>query len=272
MENPNHSMSQEEIDNNYSQAQIQAGLGQANQSQATAQYYYQEQEKNLAETQLEVDSIKEEIYHLLRQDVLRISPEGNQVWEAIKIKEERTLTDWGVDRIMQMIHFYINKNTLLSNFDEKQIKTLMSRFVGELNDLVLMKYEVLFREPTLEECKKIFNDRLDEKKKLKMFAAEILNIKIDSEQVKKDVLNEMQNKIEEEIAKIRTEQRKQKLREYGMIMSQLEAMVYATYNRAFRGEERGSIRRHTQISELIGGRGGAPAGDKGGMMKWLTRS
>ena len=269
MEYPNQPMSQEELDNTYSQSQIPRALGDAQQSAAMAQYYYQEQEKNLAETQLEVDSIKAEIYHLLRQDVLRALPEGNQVWESVKNQSQRTLTDWGVDRIMQIIHFYINKNTLLSNFDDKEIKTLMYRFVGELNDLVLLKYEILFRRPTLEECQSILNSRLDEKRKLKMFAAEILGVEANEKQIKKDILDEMENKIEEEISKIREQQRKEKLREYGMIMAQLEAIVFATYNRAFRGEERGSIRRHTNISEVIGSRVATPAMDKGGVAKWL---
>jgi hypothetical protein len=254
------------------QSQVPGMMGQANSAQAMAQYYYQEQEKNLAETQLEVDSIKSEIYHLLRQDVLRTLPDGNQKWEQLTNDEQRTLTDWGVDRIMKMIHFYINKNTLLSNFDEKQIKMLMYRFVGELNDLVLLKYEVLFRRPTLEECQIILNQRLDEKRKLRMFAAEILGTSLDHKQVQKEILNEMEGRIEQEISKIREQQRKEKIREYGMIMSQLEAMVFATYNRAWRGEERGSIRRHTNISEIIGGRSAMPGGDKGGMLKWLRSS
>ena len=39
-----------------------------------------------------------------------------------------------------------------------------------------------------------------------------------------------------------------------MIFTQLEALVEATHNRAWKGEERGSLRRHFNISEVIGGR------------------
>lgn len=269
MEDNKQPLTQEEIDNLYVQSQVPGMMGQANSAQAMAQYYYQEQEKNLAETQLDVDTIKSDIYHLLRQDALKIYPDGRSEWKDIVNIRDRTLTDWGVDRIMQTINFYINKNTLLSNFDEKQIKSLMYRFVGELNDLVLMKYEFLFRRPTLEECQKILSERLDDKRKLRVFAIEILGGNPDEKQIKKEILLEMENRIEEEIAKIREEQRKEKLREYGLLMAQLEAIVFATYNRAFRGEERGSIRRHTNISEVIGGRTAMPTNNRGGMLKWL---
>ena len=271
MEDTRQPLTQEEIDNLYSQSSVPGMIEQANNANAMAQYYYQEQEKNLAETQLEVDSIKSEIYHLLRQDKLEQNPDGSQTWKPIKDEKQRTLTDWGVDRIMQTIHFYINKNTLLSNFDEKQIQSLMYRVVGELNDLVLLKYEVLFRRPTLEECQDILNSRLDEKKKLRMYAAEVLGVPLNAKDVEKDILKEIEHQVEKEISKIREEQRKEKLREYGMIMAQLESMLFATYNRAWRGEERGSIRRHTNISEIIGGRTAMPQGmNRGGMFKWLT--
>ena len=271
MEDNQQPLNQEDIDGVFSTSQVPRMLGDANQSQAMAQYYYQEQEKNLAETQLEVDSIKEEIYHLLRQDSLRVKETGATEWIPIQNERERTLTDWGVNRIMQIIHFYINKNTLLSNFDDKQIKQLMYRFVGELNDLVLLKYEILFRRPTIEECREILNKRIDEKKKLRMFASEILGIDLDPKKVKKEIILEMEGRVEKEMQKIGEEQRKEKLREYGMIMAQIETQVFSTLNRAWRGEERGSIRRHTQISEVIGNRVQMPQ-SKGGFSNWLRGS
>jgi len=269
-------MNTEEIDSLMEQANIQGQIGQAAQASAAAQYYVQEQEKNLAETQLEVESIITRIYHLLRQDILRPSKEreGDLDWCPIKDATERALTDWGVDRIMQVVHFYINKNILLSNFDEKQIDRIMLRFCIELNDLVLLKYQILFRSPTFEECKEILKTRLEEKKKLKSYVREILGEVISKEKEKEiedEIIRELEGKIEHEIQKIKEEQRKEKLREYGLLMAQMEAMVYATYNRAFRGEERGSIRRHTNISEVIGNRPSASKGEGGGMFKWMKR-
>jgi len=44
------------------------------------------------------------------------------------------------------------------------------------------------------------------------------------------------------------------LSEFELLFEQLSQLVYATLNRAWKGEERGSIRRHTNISEIIGAR------------------
>lgn len=269
-------MNPEEINNIMETANISGQVGQAAQSSAAAQYYVEEQEKSLAETQLEVNSIIKIIYHLLKQDVLRPSrdKDGEMDWFPIKNSEERTLTDWGVDRIMQAVNFYINKNVLLSNFDVKQIDRTMLRFCVELNDLVLLKYQNLFREPTFEECKTILKERMEEKKNLRKYTLEILGKNITSEEekeIEKGIMKEMENKIESEIQKIKEEQRKEKLREYGLLMAQLESIVFATYNRAWKGEERGSIRRHTNISEVLGSRPSVQAGGNGGMFKWIKR-
>ena len=234
-----------------------------------AQYYLEEKEKGIVDIQLEVDSIKSDIYHLLKQDSLNIDDETQRIkWTPI-IAVNRTLTDEGVERIMQSIHFYINKNTLLTNFDEQQIRQIMFTFMKEINDLVLLKYEHLFREPTFEECKTIIQERVDNKKKLKMFTLEILGKEIDEKKITEDLMHELEKTIEKEMEKIKTERRKQKIREYGLLIAQLEIIVYATLNRAWKGEERGSIRRHTQISELIGTR---PQPQKqGGAFSWGNR-
>lgn len=226
--------------------------GKLDQDTRTAQYYLEEQEKNLAESQLEVESIIAKIYHLLKQDVFRLN-EKNKVmeWNPIEDEKQRALSDWGVDRIMQVVNFYVNKNTLLSNFDVEQINRIMLRFVVELNDLVLLKYKQLFKEPTFEECKEILEERIENRKKLRAFALEIAGKTPDEEEIKKELLEEAEATIEKEIQKIREEQRKEKLREYGLLMAQIESIVYSTFNRAYRGEERGSIRRHQNITELI---------------------
>lgn len=225
------------------------------EQQAMKEQYYQEQlTQSIAESQLEVNEILEEAYHMLRQDVYT-DVEGKMTWLPIKDKKERSLTDWGVDRIMQVLKSYINKNTLLSNFNEEQINRRMLKFMLAMNGLMLMKYEFLFRQPTFEECKDILKDRLEQQKKLKIFAREIAGVETSSEQeeeIRKGIFKEIEHKIELELEKIKVEKRKQSLREYEMLITQLEQMVESTHNRAFRGEERGSLRRHTSIHEVLG--------------------
>lgn len=188
---------------------IQGETGKNAMATAQAQYYNQEKEIGLADAQLEVDTIKEDIYHLLRQDVKEIN-KGKFEWVDLKSQKERTLSNWGVDRIMQIIHFYINKNTLLSNFNEEQINRLMLKFIKELNDLILLKYQVLFREPSFEECKEIILKKLDNRKKMKMFSLEVLGKETNEEEINKELLEEMESTLEKEMEKTRRETKKKR--------------------------------------------------------------
>lgn len=234
--------------------QDMAGMSQDSATKnAQQQYYSQEQNRSLAEDQLDVEVILIKIYRLLRQDKLIIDEDTDRItYQQVTDMRNRTLSDWGIQRIMEVVSFYVNKNNLLSNYDEDQINLIMLRFITELNDLILLKYEILFRQATFEECKEILLERIENKKKLRTFAFEITGRVANEKLIEEELLEEAEANLEKEIKKIQEEQRKEKIREYGMIMAQVEAMVYATYNRALRGEERGSLRRHTQISEILG--------------------
>ncbi len=242
------------MDAMFEQSHLAMGAAQQAKESAMTNYYLQEQDKNLAEAQLDCSGTLEEIYHLLRQDVLKPSEKGIMGWSPLVNEEQRILTEEGVERIMQVMKSYVNKETLLSNFDEKQINRRMLEFCNALNGNIFMKYEVYFRKPSFEECKKIFQDRVQEQYKLRKFANEIVGKESKIKEVQKEITIEVENKIEYEIKKIRQERIRQNLREYELVFVQLKAMVEAIHNRAYRGEERGSLRRHTNISEIIGGR------------------
>ena len=218
------------------------------------QYHIEEQEKNLAEAQLECRETLVELYHLLRQDVLRPTTEGLMDWFPVDDPKKRILTDEGVDKSMQVMKSYINKETLLSNFNDKQIPVRMLKFCLALNANLFMKYEVYFRVPTLQECQDILKLRISDKIKMKKMAYEITDQDFNEEEIKQVILKELEGQIEYELNKIKAEQIKVNLREYELIFTQLEALVDATHNRAWKGEERGSLRRHFNISEVIGGR------------------
>jgi len=247
---------EEQLNEVAEQVDLHAGISNANniaRQTQQVQYQVEEQEKNLAEAQLECDKTLNTIYHLLKQDIMRPNEQGIMDWEAIKDNKKRILTDEGVDKIMQVMRSYVNKETLLSNFDAPQIQSRMLRFCLALNANMFMKYEIYFRIPSLKECHELLKERLVEKFQLKKIAAELMGEDINEEEAKQKIMVELEDKIEYELTKIKAEQTKINLREYELIFTQLEALVEATHNRAFRGEERGSLRRHFNISEVIGG-------------------
>lgn len=225
----------------------------ANQSQQL-QYQMEEVEKTLAEAQLDCEETLTKIYHLLKQDALKPNNDGVLEWQPIEDSKKRVLTEEGVDKLMQIMQGYINKETLLSNFDEKTIARRMLKFCLALNALLFMKYEIYFRSPSLDECQEILQLRIDDKVKRIKMSLELVNKEVDEEKIKKNVLLEIEPQIEYEIDKIKQEKTKLNLREFEMIFTQLEALVEATHNRAWKGEERGSLRRHFNITEVIGGK------------------
>ena len=249
----------------YNEVEDQVGLHNASQQgtlianqSKQLQYQMEEGEKNLAEAQLDCKETLTEINHLLKQDSLRVNEGGILDWFPIDDEKKRVLTNEGVDKIMQIMQSYINKETLLSNFDEKTIARRMLEFSLSFNALIFLKYEVFFRTPTLPECKDILKERMDEKIESKEMTAEIFEKEFDRESVKKKILNEMAGRMEYELKKIKSEKTKLNLREFEMIFTQLKALVESIHNRAWKGEERGSLRRHFNISEVIGGNSPMP--------------
>lgn len=263
-------MEQDELEKYGAHAQV-AGMTQKNAAEA-AQQYIEEKEKSIVDIQLEVDTIKKDIYHLLKQDRLVIDKETQKMdWEPLP-KENRTITDWGVERLMQVIHFYINKNTLLTNFDFKQIREIMLTFMKEINDLVLLKYEYLFRQPTESECLKEIEQKIEDNKQRKKIVLRILGRDLEDNEIEDSVIEKFEDKLNLEVQKIKAKRTEENIREYGLLIAQLEVIVYSTLNRAFRGEERGSLRRHMNVSELIGGaKSPASQGGGGSMFSWGSK-
>jgi len=239
---------------------------QAAQS-AQAQYHLQEQERNLAEAQLECNTTLVNLYRQLKQDQM-IVKDDEITWVPIKDEKKKRYTDDGINRIMELMSFYVNKENLLSNFSEEQINAIMLRFRLAFSANILMRYKVYFRQPSTEECQAIFKERIKAKTDLKMFAAKMVGKDLDEKEVSNKLLKEYENRMEYELDKIRDEKKKEMLSEFELQFEQLSQIVYATLNRAFRGEERGSIRRHTNISEVIGGSSNQQKPQGGNFFRW----
>jgi len=261
----------EEPNNPYNSMVDQTGVHtQAQQSNLLAnqskqlQYQMEDVEKNLAEAQLDVEETLTKINHLLKQDVLKTNEQEILEWQPIDDAKKRILTDEGVDKVMQVMQSYINKETLLSNFDEKMIARRMLEFSLSFSALIFLKYEIFFRSPSMLECKELLEERIKQKIEVKKMTAHIFKKDFDEAKVETQILEELEPRMDYEIEKIKAEQTKVNLREFEMLFTQLKALVESTHNRAWKGEERGSLRRHFNISEVIGGKAQMPQ-QKGGM-------
>ena len=103
--------------------------------------FNQNQDSNLIIWQLELDNILERIEHLLRGDVVVEDGEGNASYEAPTDTSLIILNDYGVKLIMNVISFYLNRNTILSNYNSERINDILFDVGYELSDTIYINYE-----------------------------------------------------------------------------------------------------------------------------------
>jgi hypothetical protein len=220
-------------------------------AQAQLNMAQEQQDKSIIKEQLDLSDELDTIEHLLRGHILVWKEDGSRLWEEPEDKRLQILTDYGVYFIMNFIMFYINKNTLLSNYDEEVINQKMLDLSNTLNDAVFMQYDEMFMYPSFEECKQVFMKRIEKKTELRKFAYEIMGQEIDEVEIKKGFLKEVEERIDYEMQKISEQLMKNKLKRFESIIRVIQDTIHSTYNRAYKGQERSSLRKHHHISENV---------------------
>lgn len=124
------------------QSQVEQANSQALQAinHPLASSVYSQQNDNLIVYQLELDNTLERIEHLLRGDIIKTDKTGNQYYVEGD-SELRILNDFGAQLIMNTISFYINRNTILSNYDPERIDEILEVLGNELADAIYCNYE-----------------------------------------------------------------------------------------------------------------------------------
>lgn len=205
---------------------------------------------NLIKWQLELDNILERTEHILRGDIL-IFEQGNLLWKENPTPEVNVLNENGVREVMKVLSMYLNRNTILSDYDPKQINEKVFDFGKELNDLFFMKYEEIFNYPTYEQCRDIFLKRIQGKEKqVADIYKDFFGITLDKTDIK--TLAEVgtnYDKVLEELEKIKRELTLSKRKNYPMLHRQLIDIIHSSYLRALHGGERRSLREARQITQ-----------------------
>lgn len=259
-------MNEEQYNKMLATTQSQQQQAQASTVSTQQQMMYQEMEKGLAEEQLDVDGIIYSLFNLLCGNRIDFDKSGRRIWVENDDPSLRVLSNNGIQRTMQAIISYVNKLKMLSNHNNDEILKAMYDFTTELNDNFLMRYEDIFYSPTFAECKTILKDRMKERTEIRKFTNELLGKKEDDSVIEKELRKEMEGRIEYEIKKIRDDERKKRVKEYGMLSLLIEHQVLDTYRRSEGGKERDTLRRHANFSEI---RAVGDPQQKGGMFSWL---
>ncbi|MCK5293672.1 MAG: hypothetical protein KAJ49_03395 [Arcobacteraceae bacterium] len=138
--------SEQEIAEAVKEIQVEEATGMVQPQRQDPRMYAQHSafapqfQDNLIKWQLELDNILERCEHILRGDKL-VFEQGNLTWQPNIKEEDNILNEYGVAEVMRILSMYLNRNTILSDYDDTEIREKVLDFGRELNDLFYMKYE-----------------------------------------------------------------------------------------------------------------------------------
>lgn len=237
------------------QKQAQSNLINSNLStaQIIESQVPQSMDVGMVKEQLSLDDVYDLIDHLLEGEVLVKDASGNRRWQRPDDESMLLLSEEGINYIRRRMAWHLNKNTLLSNYQEDRILDMVKDFSISLQDALFMKSTQFFRQPSMKKCYEVFKQRIARRAEIKRFAYNELGITKTDEEINKEVMALIENRIEKELETIRAQLIKNREKEFESLIIDIEYLLLSTYMRSLGGEERGSIRRHQQALELKGG-------------------
>jgi hypothetical protein len=226
-----------EEEENYVQTLQQQGMllkDQLAYNQFNSSAFSNDDHDNLIKYQLELDNILERVDHLLRGQELKQDANGNMIWKDPIDRRSVIFNEYGVQEILRIISMWLNRNTILSNYEEETINWKVYDFGIDLSDLVFNKYEDMFDYESYDEKKKEYG--WDE---------------VDDTDIPRYIKLGLERESHEDLA--------EKLKLYPMIIRSIIDCIHSAYLRSLNGGERISLReaRHvTQTEPLMSGMNG----------------
>lgn len=167
-------LSQQEIDElrkqGYGDAEIQQALKEIEREELSSSYgnvqqarkqdprqnsqissFATRQDDNIIRWQLELNDILERAEHILRGDIPKFV-DGQIIWENNPHPESNTLNETGVQECMKILAMYVNRNTILSDYTNDEIKEKVFDFGRAVNNLIFMR-DIEFGMDTQEKRK-----------------------------------------------------------------------------------------------------------------------
>jgi len=233
--------------------------------------FMQPEEKSMVREQLDLSEEIARIDYLIKGYSLEPNSDGTLEWVKPINNDMIIFSDYGIHLIRNTICWYLNKNLLLSNFDEATIRKKMWDFTNDLIDTIFMEYDRVFLYPSVKDCIEVLKERIDRQTEIACYAREIAGLEYDREEIRKQKFDEIENKIEKEIEKIREQIIKGKLKRYMITIRTIQDAVHSTYMRAWKGQERTTLRQHIHISETKGNPINNNQQTSGGIWPWARK-
>ena len=95
---------------------------------------------DIARWQLELNDILEKAEHMLKGDIV-VFEDGQLIWKDNPNPEKNTLNKNGVQICMKFLSLYVNRNTILADYTDEEIRYKVLDFGKRFNDLIFLKYD-----------------------------------------------------------------------------------------------------------------------------------
>lgn len=109
--------------------------------------FQKDEEDNLVKWQLDIEATLQRIERLLRKQIPKRDNEGNLIF--VDCKENELFNEYGVNEMMNLLAWYVNKEVILSNYEDWQIDKIMEQFSYKLISFIYTNMEK-FGMDTLE--------------------------------------------------------------------------------------------------------------------------
>ncbi len=109
-------------------------------NQNSPTFFNNVEENNLIKWQLDIQNELERIEHLLRKHIPKKDKKGKTYFVESQ-KKDQVFNETGINEILNILNWYLNKNILLSNFNEEDIKMRCKQFHDELTDFIFNNYQ-----------------------------------------------------------------------------------------------------------------------------------
>lgn len=230
--------------------QIQSGLDFEQMSRSQRETMMHEKQQSIAVEQLNMTEEIERMNNLLRGRYQQMNKDGEMEWIDPTDTSSIFLSESGVQFVLNSISFYLNKNTLLSNYDEDTINKKMEDYSESLADVLFMRSHIYFLEPNYEEVVEEYEKLLQKNIDKQLAIAKIKGINVDEEKLKEKLLFGVD--IEKAIEGLKQQMKNDKLKGFEHLCRVIQDSVHSAYLRALNGQERRSLRASILTTENIG--------------------
>lgn len=129
-------LEREELQENYNQTKTQIDP----RAFASHSSFGSRVSDDIAKWQLELNDILEKAEHVLKGDIV-VFENGQLIWKENPHPEENCLNKEGVRICMKQLSLYVNRNTILGDFTDEQIRYKVLDFGIRMNNLIFLKYD-----------------------------------------------------------------------------------------------------------------------------------